>query len=52
MFGYVIGERIWRIRLDVFFLAAVLQASGFDIVALDPFSYGQNRLNVYEVDIG
>lgn len=33
-------------------LAAVLQASGFDGVAFDPFSFQQDGLAVPEVDVG
>jgi hypothetical protein len=38
--------------LAVFGLAAVLQASGFDGVAFDPFSFQQDGLTAPEVDIG
>jgi hypothetical protein len=30
----------------------MLQASGFDVVAFDPFSFQQNGLAASEVDIG
>jgi len=33
-------------------LAAVLQASGFDGVAFDPFSFQQDSLAASEVDVG
>ena len=33
-------------------LAAVLQASGFDGVAFDPFSFQQDGLTAPEVDVG
>ena len=33
-------------------LAAVLQASGFDGVAFDPFSFQQDGLPSLEVDVG
>ena len=45
-------EELAHLVLILFGLAAMLQASGFDCVAFDPFSFQQDCLAAPEVDVG